>query len=30
MTVTASRPAFWRGETFDRWDGHLWTRSYDS
>ena len=29
MTVTASRPAFWRGETFDAWDGHAWTRSSD-
>lgn len=27
MTVTAARPAFWRGETFDLWDGHAWTRS---
>ena len=30
MTVTASRPAFWRGETFDVWDGHAWTRSSDN
>ena len=27
MTVAASRPEFWRGETFDLWDGHAWTRS---
>jgi transglutaminase-like putative cysteine protease len=27
MTVTASRPAFWRGETFDQWNGSSWTRS---
>lgn len=25
--VTTDRPAFWRGETFDRWDGRRWTRS---
>lgn len=29
MTVTAARPAFWRGETFDLWNGHEWTRSDD-
>ena len=27
MTVAASRPEFWRGETFDVWNGHAWTRS---
>jgi transglutaminase-like putative cysteine protease len=27
LTVTAPRPAFWRGETFDRFDGQVWTRS---
>ncbi len=26
MTVEADRPAFWRGTTFDAWDGHSWTR----
>ncbi len=25
--VTTDRPTFWRGETFDRWDGRNWTRS---
>ncbi|HEY5011260.1 MAG TPA: transglutaminaseTgpA domain-containing protein [Acidimicrobiia bacterium] len=30
MTVAASRPEFWRGETFDLWDGHAWTRSNTS
>lgn len=30
MTVRAARPAFWRGETFDVWDGHAWTRSDNS
>jgi transglutaminase-like putative cysteine protease len=29
MTVAASRPEFWRGETFDLWSGHAWTRSDD-
>jgi transglutaminase-like putative cysteine protease len=29
MTVAAARPAFWRGETFDVWNGHAWTRSGD-
>lgn len=24
--VTADRPTFWRGETFDQWDGRSWTR----
>jgi transglutaminase-like putative cysteine protease len=27
MTVTASRPEFWRGETFDEWTGSAWFRS---
>jgi transglutaminase-like putative cysteine protease len=27
FTVAAPRAAFWRGETFDTWDGHTWTRS---
>lgn len=27
FTVDAPRPAFWRGETFDLWDGQRWTRS---
>lgn len=27
LTVDANRPSFWRGETFDRWDGRRWTRS---
>jgi transglutaminase-like putative cysteine protease len=27
MTVAASRPEFWRGETFDTWNGRAWTRS---
>jgi transglutaminase-like putative cysteine protease len=26
FTVAAPRAAFWRGETFDRWDGRTWTR----
>ena len=25
--VTTDRPAFWRGETFDEWDGRRWTRT---
>jgi transglutaminase-like putative cysteine protease len=29
MTVAAARPEFWRGETFDVWNGHAWTRSDD-
>ncbi|MEO5679589.1 MAG: transglutaminaseTgpA domain-containing protein [Acidimicrobiales bacterium] len=24
MRVRASRPDFWRGQSFDRWDGHSW------
>jgi transglutaminase-like putative cysteine protease len=27
FTVDAQRPDFWRGETFDVWDGRAWTRS---
>ncbi len=27
FTVTAPRGEFWRGETFDRWNGQKWTRS---
>lgn len=27
MTVQANRPAFWRGEVYDRWDGRTWYRS---
>jgi len=27
MTVEADRPAFWRGESYDVWDGRSWSRS---
>ncbi|MEO7556178.1 MAG: transglutaminaseTgpA domain-containing protein, partial [Acidimicrobiales bacterium] len=27
LTVQAPAPDFWRGQTFDRWDGRVWTRS---
>ncbi|MFM8236953.1 MAG: transglutaminaseTgpA domain-containing protein [Actinomycetota bacterium] len=27
FTVEAERPDFWRGETFDTWDGQRWRRS---
>ena len=27
MRVRASRPAYWVGQTFDRWDGSSWSRS---
>jgi transglutaminase-like putative cysteine protease len=27
FTVDAPRPSFWRGQTFDTWDGHDWTQS---
>ncbi len=27
FTVATNRATFWRGETFDRWDGRRWTRS---
>jgi transglutaminase-like putative cysteine protease len=30
FTVDASHPDFWRGETFDVYDGSAWTSSYDS
>ena len=30
MTVDAQRPAFWRGTTFDVWDGRRWTRASDA
>ena len=29
FTVDAPRADFWRGETFDTWDGSAWTRSND-
>ncbi len=29
FTVDSPRPSFWRGETFDAWDGRSWTRSDD-
>jgi protein-glutamine gamma-glutamyltransferase len=29
FTVDSPRASFWRGETFDVWDGHAWTRSDD-
>lgn len=29
FTVESSRGTFWRGETFDVWDGRRWTRSDD-
>jgi transglutaminase-like putative cysteine protease len=27
MRVRASRPSFWVGQTYDRWDGHSWVQS---
>jgi transglutaminase-like putative cysteine protease len=30
MRVRASSPDFWRGQTFDRWDGRVWRVSADS
>ncbi len=30
MRVRASAPAFWRGQTFDKWDGVTWTISDDT
>lgn len=27
MRVRAARPDFWRGQTFDTWDGRAWTQS---
>ncbi len=29
MRVRASAPGFWRGQTFDTWDGRIWTASDD-
>ena len=29
MRVRASSPDFWRGQTFDRWNGRVWTVSRD-
>jgi transglutaminase-like putative cysteine protease len=29
FTVDSPRASFWRGETFDAWDGRMWTRSDD-
>ncbi len=29
FTVDSPRASFWRGETFDAWDGRAWTRSDD-
>ena len=30
MRVRAPGPAFWKGQTFDTWDGRTWTNSDDS
>ena len=30
MRVRAPAPAFWRGQTFDTWDGRTWTASSDA
>ncbi len=30
MRVRAPAPAFWKGQTFDTWDGRTWTNSDDS
>lgn len=30
FTVDADRADFWRGETYDQWDGSTWTRSDES
>ena len=27
LTIEADRPSFWRGQTFDTWDGRRWSRS---
>jgi transglutaminase-like putative cysteine protease len=27
LTVRADRPAFWRGQTYDAWDGDTWTNT---
>lgn len=29
FTVDSDRGTFWRGETFDRWNGRVWTRTDD-
>jgi protein-glutamine gamma-glutamyltransferase len=29
MRVRAAKPAFWRGQSFDKWDGRRWTASDD-
>jgi protein-glutamine gamma-glutamyltransferase len=29
MKVRASKPGFWRGQSFDHWDGRRWTTSSD-
>ena len=29
LKVKASRPDFWRGQTFDTWNGREWTQSHD-
>ena len=29
LRVRASRPSFWVGQTYDRWDGQNWTQSTD-
>lgn len=29
MKVRASKPGFWRGQSFDKWDGRRWTASSD-
>ena len=29
MKVRASKPGFWRGQSFDHWDGRRWTASSD-
>jgi transglutaminase-like putative cysteine protease len=29
MRIRASAPGFWRGQTFDTWDGRIWTASDD-
>ncbi|HEY4378141.1 MAG TPA: transglutaminase domain-containing protein, partial [Acidimicrobiales bacterium] len=30
MTVDADRPSFYRGQVYDAWDGHGWTRTQDT
>lgn len=30
MRVKASRPDFWRGQSFDEWDGRTWTQTDDT